>query len=323
MFSFLKRKKVPQDASQPEQTLENKLDKTRSRFGDGLLNLVLGKKKVDDELIEELQDMLIMADVGIAVSTRVIENLTEQVSRKHINNADVLLTHLKAELLKILQPVAIPLEQKNQQKPFVILVIGVNGSGKTTSIGKLTKQLQQQGQSVMLAAGDTFRAAAVEQLQEWGERNQVPVIAQATGADSASVIFDALESARAKNIDVLIADTAGRLHTDGSLMNELKKIKRVLGKSDPNIPHETLLVIDGGMGQNALNQALEFHKEMNLTGIAITKLDGTAKGGIVFSIAEQLKLPIRFIGVGEGIDDLMPLDAEEFVEAIFATHKQA
>jgi fused signal recognition particle receptor len=323
MFSFFKSKKVPLEKTNvqlEEIALEKKLSKTRSKFSDGLLNFVLGKKEIDDDLIDDLQDLLIMADVGIQVSTKVIDHLNDQISRKHINDPSVLIDHLKSKLLAILKPVAIPLEQTTQNSPYVILVLGVNGAGKTTSIGKLAKQLKDQGKTVMLAAGDTFRAAAVEQLQEWGVRNDIPVIAQPTGSDSASVVFDAYESAKAKKIDILIADTSGRLHTNDALMSELKKIKRVLTKGDETAPHETLLVIDGGMGQNALSQAVEFNKAMDLTGIAITKLDGTAKGGILFAIAEKLELPIRFIGVGEGIDDLIPLNAKDYVDAVLSTY---
>jgi len=321
LFSFRRKKKVPADTdSQPEgKDLSKKLGKTRSRFTDGLLDFFLGKKAIDDELLEELETHLLVADAGVDVTQRVMDKLGQSISRKQVDDSEALKALLQQELNDILAPCEQPLEISGEKKPYVILVVGVNGSGKTTTIGKLSKRLKEANLSVMLAAGDTFRAAAVEQLQAWGERNQIPVVAQGSGADSASVIFDALQSAKAKGIDVLIADTAGRLHTQAGLMDELKKVKRVLGKLDNDAPHETLLVLDGGTGQNALTQAEQFHKAVGLTGLAITKLDGTAKGGIVFAIAEKLGLPIRFIGVGEKVEDLRTFNATEFVEALLKT----
>lgn len=320
IFSFLKKKQTDENnqpvEQQPEQKLEKKLERTRGRFKEGLLNFVLGGKKIDDDLLEELESQLIMADLGVPATMRIMEALRQRVSRSELGDSDALHNALRDELSELLQPVESPLEIPEQDSPFVILVVGVNGSGKTTTIGKLAKQLTDGGQSVMLAAGDTFRAAAVEQLQTWGERNNVPVVSQGSGADSASVIFDALQSARARNIDVLIADTAGRLHTQDGLMDELVKVKRVMAKLDPDAPHETLIVLDGGTGQNALSQAESFHAAMQLDGMVVTKLDGTAKGGIVFAIAEKLQIPLRFIGVGETVEDLRVFEAQEFVEAL-------
>lgn len=320
IFSFLKRQKKERDAA-PEAAapLEKKLTRTRSRFRDNLLDFMLGNKPIDAELLDELESQLIMADVGIDATSRVMKSLNQQVSRSEVGDSDALRKALQQELTELLRPVEQPLEIPDSDSPFVILVVGVNGSGKTTTIGKLAKQLQDGGKSVMLAAGDTFRAAAVEQLQTWGERNDVPVIAQGTGSDSASVIFDAVQSAKARNIDVLIADTAGRLHTQSNLMDELQKVKRVMGKVDSSAPHETLIVLDGGTGQNALNQAQQFHEAMQLTGMVVTKLDGTAKGGVIFAIAEKLGLPIRFIGVGEQVADLEVFEAERYVNALVAT----
>jgi fused signal recognition particle receptor len=297
--------------------LKQGLSKTRTGLGDAVANMVLGKKEIDDELLEDLETQLLTADVGIDATRQIIDDLTARVARKQLSDGDALLAALKEDLAAILAPCNQPLEIPQSDSPFVILMIGVNGVGKTTTIGKLAKRLQEQGRSVMLAAGDTFRAAAVEQLQVWGERNNIPVVAQHTGADSASVIFDALQSAQSKNIDVLIADTAGRLHTKGHLMEELAKIKRVLGKLDADAPHEVMIVLDATTGQNALAQTEQFHDAIGLTGITLTKLDGTAKGGIIFSIANKTKLPIRFIGVGEGIEDLRPFDADEFSRALF------
>jgi len=258
-----------------------------------------------------------MADVGVDATTEIIRHLTQSVERHQLNDGLALSAALKQELLSILKPCNIPLRIPEQETPFVILVVGVNGAGKTTTIGKLAKRLQAQGHSVMLAAGDTFRAAAVEQLQVWGERNNIQVVAQHTGADSASVIYDGLQSAQAKGIDVLIADTAGRLHTKSNLMDELKKVKRIMGKLDQTAPHEVLLVLDAGTGQNALSQAKLFNETVALTGLVLTKLDGTAKGGIIFALAKHTGIPIRFIGIGEGIDDLQDFDAELFVDALF------
>ena len=309
--------KVPEAAKKSVfDKLRDRLSKTRAGLTDGMADLLLGKKNIDDDLLEELETRLLTADVGIEATTKIISDLTKRVSRKELNNPEALFQALCDDMLEILKPVDQPLIINEQHSPFVILVIGINGAGKTTTIGKLAKRFQQQGKSVMLAAGDTFRAAAVEQLQTWGERNNVTVVAQGTGADAASVIFDAVESAKAKKIDIVIADTAGRLHTQSNLMAELIKIKRVMGKLDHSAPHETLLVMDAGFGQNGLIQAQQFHQAMSLSGLVLTKLDGTAKGGILFAIAEKLSTPIRFIGVGEGIDDLREFHAGEFVNAL-------
>jgi len=296
--------------------LRDRLSKTRASLTDGMADLVLGKKNIDDELLEELETRLLSADVGVEATTRIIADLTKRISRKELNDPEALFNALCEDMVEILKPVDQPLQIDSSKSPFVILVIGINGAGKTTTIGKLAKRFQNQGKTVMLAAGDTFRAAAVEQLQTWGERNNIPVIAQGTGADSASVIFDAIESAKSKKIDIVIADTAGRLHTQSNLMDELIKIKRVMGKLDNSAPHETLLVMDAGFGQNGLIQAQQFNESMGLSGLVLTKLDGTAKGGILFAIAEKLATPIRFIGVGEGIDDLQEFHATEFVDAL-------
>ncbi|HEB66762.1 MAG TPA: signal recognition particle-docking protein FtsY, partial [Gammaproteobacteria bacterium] len=298
------------------------LSRTRSSLTGGLGSLFLGRKTLDDELMEELETRLLTADVGVETTRRIIDDLTARISRRELQDPQALYQALKQEMLAILEPVSQPLEI-GDQRPFVILMVGVNGAGKTTTIGKLAKKLQKGGLSVMLAAGDTFRAAAVEQLQTWGERNDVPVIAQHAGADSASVIYDALQAAKARGIDVLIADTAGRLHTQSNLMEELKKVRRVMGKLDPEAPHEVMLVVDAGTGQNALRQAREFNEAVGVTGITLTKLDGTAKGGVIFAIANELQIPIRFIGIGEGIDDLRPFDAAEFVEALFADESES
>lgn len=297
--------------------LKQGLQKTRSQLSEGLAGLILGKKEIDAELLEEIEERLLIADVGTAATQMIIKDLTQRLARKQLADPEALFAALRENLIALLKPCEQPLQPATTAKPYVILVIGINGAGKTTTIGKIAKKLQQEGKKVMLAAGDTFRAAAVEQLQVWGERNQIPVIAQHTGADSASVVYDALQAARARGTEVLIADTAGRLHTKDNLMEELKKIKRVMAKLEAAAPHETLLVLDAGTGQNALNQAQQFHAALGITGIAITKLDGTAKGGIIFSIAQQFKLPIRYIGVGEGIDDLRPFSAESFVTALF------
>lgn len=273
-------------------------------------------KQIDDELLEEIETLLLTSDVGVDATNRIVGGLTARLARKQLDDTDAVRQALHEDMSSILEPVAQPLRLDADKRPFVILMVGVNGSGKTTTIGKLARRFKQQGLSVMLAAGDTFRAAAVEQLQQWGTRNDVPVVAQPTGADSASVVFDALQSARARDIDVLIADTAGRLHTHGGLMEELKKVCRVMSKQMTDAPHETLLVIDAGTGQNALNQAQEFKKAVGVTGIVISKLDGTAKGGTVFSVAENLSLPIRFIGVGEAADDLQEFEVAGFVDSI-------
>ena len=329
MFGFGKKNRAPADAS-PEQSakeekrglfarLQERLSRTRHNLTDGLANLLLGHKRIDEELLEELETLLLTADVGVEATSRIIRNLTERVKRKELDDPEALSKALKQQLLEILQQCDLPLPERNHDKPLVVLMVGINGAGKTTTIGKLARKFQLDGESVMLAAGDTFRAAAVEQLQSWGERNRVPVIAQHTGADAASVCFDAVQAATARKTDVLIADTAGRLHTKTNLMDELTKIGRVMKKIDPEAPHEVLLVVDAGTGQNAVNQALQFHQAVGLTGIVITKLDGTAKGGVVFAIADKVRVPIRFIGVGEAIEDLREFDAQEFVDALFAT----
>ncbi|RBI68506.1 signal recognition particle-docking protein FtsY [Vreelandella sulfidaeris] len=298
--------------------IKSGLGKTRANLTDGIADLFLGKKQIDDELLEDLETQLLLADVGIEATTEIIGRLEARVSRKELNNPEALYRGLQEELSTMLAPVAKPLVlEKAGTGPFVILVVGVNGVGKTTTIGKLTQRFQREGKSVMLAAGDTFRAAAVEQLKVWGERNRVPVIAQHTGADSASVIYDAVAAAKARGVDVLIADTAGRLHNKSHLMEELKKVHRVMQKLDDTAPHEVMLVLDAGTGQNAISQASTFNDAVPVTGITLTKLDGTAKGGIIFALAKQLETPIRFIGVGEGIDDLRPFEANDFVHALF------
>ncbi|GFM82278.1 hypothetical protein PSCICN_29700 [Pseudomonas cichorii] len=302
--------------------LKQGLSKTSASIGEGMASLFLGKKAIDDDLLEEIETRLLTADVGVEATSVIIQSLTQKVARKQLTDAQALYTSLQGELAAMLKPVEQPLVIKAEHKPFVILVVGVNGAGKTTTIGKLAKKLQLEGKKVMLAAGDTFRAAAVEQLQVWGERNHIPVIAQHTGADSASVIFDAVQAAKARGIDVLIADTAGRLHTKDNLMEELKKVRRVIGKLDADAPHEVLLVLDAGTGQNAINQAKQFNQTVSLTGLALTKLDGTAKGGVIFALAKQFGLPIRYIGVGEGIDDLRTFEAEPFVQALFAERER-
>ena len=297
------------------------LRRTSTSFSEGVGNLFLGKKAIDDELLEELETQLLMADVGIDATQLIVGNLTKRVSRKELADAEALYRALQEELKALIAPCTAPLVIDTAKKPFVILLVGVNGVGKTTTIGKLAKKFQAEGRSVLLAAGDTFRAAAVEQLQVWGERNNVPVIAQHTGADSASVLYDALQAAQSRDIDVLIANTAGRLHNKDNLMEELKKIVRVMRKIDPTAPHEVLLVLDAGTGQNALAQAKHFQEAVGVSGIALTKLDGTAKGGIIFAISRQSRLPIRYIGVGEQADDLRPFDADEFIGALFQQEK--
>lgn len=296
--------------------LRQGLAKTSQNLGNGLANLFLGKK-IDEELYEELETHLLLADVGMETTQKLIRQLTEHANRKQLNNADSLYEKLQDEMAAMLANVEQPLNVQKTDGPYVILMVGVNGVGKTTTIGKMAQQLKQQGKSVMLAAGDTFRAAAVEQLQVWGERNQIPVIAQHTGADSASVIFDAYQAAKARGIDVLIADTAGRLQNKAHLMEELKKIVRVMKKIDDAAPHEVMLTLDAGTGQNALSQARLFHEAVQLTGITLTKLDGTAKGGVIFAIADQFQLPIRYIGVGESIDDLRVFESKDFIKALF------
>ena len=303
--------------------LRQGLSKTSASIGEGMASLFLGKKAIDDDLLDELETRLLTADVGVEATTAIMQNLTRRVSRKELADSGALYTALQEELVGLLKPVEQPLAIDASKRPYVILVVGVNGVGKTTTIGKLAKKLQLDGKKVMLAAGDTFRAAAVEQLQVWGERNGIPVIAQHTGADSASVIFDAVQAAKARGIDVLIADTAGRLHTKDNLMEELKKVRRVMGKLDESAPHEVLLVLDAGTGQNAINQTRQFNQAVELTGLALTKLDGTAKGGVIFALAKQFGTPIRYIGVGEGIDDLRTFEADAFVKALFAQREDA
>lgn len=297
--------------------LKQGLTKTRKNLGGGLFDLFRGKQ-IDDELFEELETHLLLADVGVETTMKIIDSLTQSASRKQLKDATALYELLKIELQKILVDVSKPLDITKTDGPFVILMVGVNGVGKTTTIGKLAKQFQAQGKSVMLAAGDTFRAAAVEQLQVWGDRNDIPVIAQHTGADSASVIFDAISAAKARNVDVLIADTAGRLQNKAHLMEELKKVVRVMRKLDVNAPHEVMLTLDAGTGQNALSQTKLFNEAVGLTGLTLTKLDGTAKGGVVFAVADKHNIPIRYLGVGEGIDDLRPFNGDDFIDALFS-----
>jgi fused signal recognition particle receptor len=328
IFSFLKRKKEPQpdqaeapqaEATQPEAPLDTRLEKTRKSFGRGLLSFFTRGKKIDEDLLEELETQLIVSDIGVSTTEKIISSIRER-ARKSDEGLQQL---LRGDLIELMRDSEKPLEIPDTVRPFVILVVGVNGAGKTTTIGKIARQLQDGGKSVMLAAGDTFRAAAVEQLQTWGQRNDVTVIAQGSGADSASVIFDAFQAAKARGVDVLIADTAGRLHTQSGLMDELGKVSRVLKKIDPEAPHETLLVLDGTTGQNGMQQGKIFREAVGVTGLAVTKLDGTAKGGVVFAMANELNIPIRFIGVGEGIYDLRVFQAEEFVDALLGDSEQA
>ncbi|WP_238152234.1 signal recognition particle-docking protein FtsY [Microbulbifer sp. A4B17] len=297
------------------------LSRTSNQFVEGMGNLFLGAKEIDDDLLEELETQLLMADVGVEATSEIVERLTERVSRRELADGDALYKALQQELADLLDSVDAPLEIDISKKPYVILVVGVNGVGKTTTIGKLAHRFLGEGKSVMLAAGDTFRAAAVEQLQVWGQRHDVPVVAQHTGADSASVIFDAVQSAQARGVDVVIADTAGRLHTKSNLMEELSKVRRVMGKLDPSAPHEVLLVLDAGTGQNAINQASQFREAAGVTGLVLTKLDGTAKGGVIFALARRFGIPVRFIGVGEQAEDLQPFHAREFVSALFGRDK--
>ena len=326
MFQFLKSKSEKETAS--ETPVEKKgwfgrltdgLKRTRKNFSNGLANLVLGKKEIDAELLESLETLLLTADMGIESTDALLKKITDRVNRKQLSDPTALSDALKEEMVTMLKPYESPLVIN--KKPFVILMVGINGAGKTTSIAKIAHYYLKQGKSVMLAAGDTFRAAAIDQLQVWGERNNVTVIAQQPGADSASVIYDALQSANARDVDILIADTAGRLHTQSHLMNELKKIKRVMQKMNSDAPHETMLVVDAGIGQNALNQAREFHEAIGLNSISVTKLDGTAKGGMVFAITQHTNLPIRFIGVGEQMDDLKPFVASDYVDALFTVNE--
>jgi fused signal recognition particle receptor len=316
LFSFRKSKTAEKQADGWLARLRAGLGRTRDNLASGFGDLFLGKKTIDDTLFEEIETCLLLADVGVDATRTIMQQLTEQVSRKQLLESSALYQALREQMIALLTPVDQALVIPDQDKPFNLLVVGVNGAGKTTTIGKLAKHLQNAGEKVMLAAGDTFRAAAVEQLQTWGERNNVPVIAQKTGADCAAVIFDAMAAAKARHIDVLIADTAGRLQTQSNLMEELKKVKRVMTRQDPEAPQEVMLILDAGTGQNALSQARLFHEAVGVTGITLTKLDGTAKGGILFAIAKELNIPIRFIGVGESVDDLQPFDAEAFVDAL-------
>ncbi len=307
---------APQQSQGIFSKLRSRLSRTRTNLTTGLSDLVLGKKEIDQEILDDIETLLLVADVGVEATNTIISNLTERVARKQLHDADALFSAMRENMANLLAPCNQPLVVPASDSPFIILMVGINGAGKTTTIGKLSKQFQAQGKSVLLAAGDTFRAAAVEQLQEWGKRNDIPVISQHSGADSASVIFDAIQAANARGVDIVIADTAGRLHTQTNLMEELKKIKRVISKHDPVAPHEVMLVVDAGTGQNALAQAEQFNAAVGLTGITLSKLDGTAKGGIIFSIANKLSMPIRFIGVGEGVDDLRVFDADEFIDAL-------
>ncbi len=299
-----------------DEALEHKLDKPRAGFGKKLKQLLSVRKKIDQDLLEDIETTLLMADVGATATLEIVDKVAKSVKRRQLDDPQAVMEALREHLQELARRVEKPLVIDTDKKPFVILVTGVNGVGKTTTIAKLARRFTEEGKTVMLAAGDTFRAAAVEQLKTWGEREGIPVVAQATGADSASVIFDAMSSAKAKGIDVLIADTAGRLHTQSNLMQELEKINRVMKKADPDAPHETLIVVDGGTGQNAIAQVREFNKAVNLTGIAVTKLDGTAKGGVLFNLAREFGLPVRFIGVGEKSSDLKPYQANEFVTAL-------
>ncbi|MBP19497.1 MAG: signal recognition particle-docking protein FtsY [Gammaproteobacteria bacterium] len=309
--------KEPKEKTGFFSRIKSGLTRTRSKLSDGVGRVFLGEKTINDELLEEIETVLLTSDVGVDATTQIVEELTKEVARKELADSKALYKQLMKQLIGLLERVEQPLEIPESDNPFVILMVGVNGVGKTTTTGKLAKLLQRSGKSVLLAAGDTYRAAAVEQLKVWGERNNVSVIAQGTGADSASVIYDALTAAKARNVDVLIADTAGRLQSKKNLMDELSKIRRVLSKFDESAPHEVMLVLDAGTGQNAISQAMLFQEAVNVSGLTIAKLDGTAKGGVIFAIAKQLKLPIRFIGVGEQLDDLQPFVAREFVDALF------
>ena len=326
MFGFGKKKEKAENPEKVVDTVEKSaglftklrsgLSKTGGAVTGGVGALVLGKKKIDDEVLEELETNLLVADVGIEATQHIIGELTKRIKRNKLKDVDALMEAMHETMVDMLKAASQPLIIDNANQPTVILMIGINGAGKTTTIGKLAKKFQAQGKSVMLAAGDTFRAAAVEQLEIWGERNNIPVIAQGTGADTASVIYDAMESAKAKGVDILLADTAGRLHTQDNLMEELKKVKRVIQKIDAQAPHEIMLVVDASIGQNALIQAKEFNAALGITGITVTKLDGTAKGGIIFAIAKNLDVAVRFVGVGEGIDDLQEFDAGNFASAL-------
>lgn len=326
VFGFKKNKhttETPPSQGGVLRRLRDRLWRTREGLGKGLAQLLRRNTVVDDALLEEIETLLLSSDVGVEATTSIVADLTARVRGKRLETAGQVFEVLRDDMVAQLQPCEAGLEITRQDTPFVILMVGINGSGKTTTIGKLAKRLQDQGHAVMLAAGDTFRAAAVEQLMSWGERNDIPVVAQGQSADPASVIYDALQSAKARGRDVLIADTAGRLHTQKNLMEELKKIKRVVAKLDAAAPHEVMLVLDAGIGQNAVAQALEFHQAVGLTGITVTKLDGTAKGGVLLSVAKRLGIPIRFIGVGEGIEDLREFHAREFVGALFDDEEMA
>ncbi len=321
MFGLRKSKDPVKDSESPKQPwlkrLRGSLQRTRHQMSDGISRLVLGKKTIDAELLEELETILLSADVGVTTTDKIIAEITQQVARKTLKDPELLIDSLREQLINRLSPCCQPLTLSD--KLFSLLMVGINGAGKTTSIAKIAHYFQQQQRKIIMAAGDTFRAAAIEQLQAWGEKNKVPVIAQPNGADSASVIYDALSAALARNYDLLIADTAGRLHTQSNLMSELEKIKRVMRKLDDQAPNETMLVLDAGTGQNGLIQAREFNQVIGIDSLTLTKLDGTAKAGIIFAIADELKLPIRFIGIGEGIEDLKPFNAREFVDALFGT----
>ncbi len=312
MFSKKEKTAEPQSFF---KRLRARLNRGDSWLTYDLANLAPGGE-INEEVLEELESLLVMADVGVDTTEQIIGDLQKSLARKELKDVDALRKGLHRSLLGILEPVALPLEITAQDGPFVILMVGVNGAGKTTTIGKLANRFKEQGLSVMLAAGDTFRAAAVEQLQAWGERNDVPVVSQQPGADPAAVVFDAWDAARARNIDVLLADTAGRLQNQQGLMDELEKIKRIISRRDNTAPHEVMLVLDASQGQNALVQAQKFHEVLGLTGITVTKLDGSAKGGILLAIANQLKIPLRFIGIGESLEDMQPFSAEEFVSAL-------
>ena len=299
-----------------EDKLEKKLEKSRNGFGKKMKHIFSFKKAIDDELFEDIETTLLMADVGAKATMEIVDNTAKSVKRRKLSDASSVYDALRNHLLSLAETVETPIKIDHSKSPYVILVVGVNGVGKTTTIAKLARNFKNQGKSVMLAAGDTFRAAAVEQLKTWGQRENIPVIAQSTGSDSASVIFDAMSSAKAKGVDILIADTAGRLHTQANLMQELAKISRVMKKNDTTAPHETLIIVDGGTGQNAISQISEFNKTTQLTGIVITKLDGTAKGGVLFNLAKEFSIPVRYIGVGEKSSDLKPFVAKEFVQAL-------
>lgn len=306
---------APTEIEQPKP-LQEGLRKTRSFWGEGLKRLLWGKKSLDPALLEELENCLLSADVGVNMTSYLLEPLVQGLKHNEVQDGERVLALLKSRLIERLEPLCVPLVAPAGASPFVVLLVGVNGAGKTTTMAKLARRWQLDGKKVLMAAGDTFRAAAVEQLQRWGDRYHIPVVAQGTGADSAAVIYDACQSAKAKGIDIVLADTAGRLHTQGQLMDELKKIKRVLGKLDAALPQETLLVLDAGIGQNAINQVQQFHDAIGITGLALTKLDGTAKGGVVFALSEKYSIPLRYIGIGEAIDDLRPFEAKAFVEAV-------